>query len=104
MGWFYGFKLPIVVSDCGEWLALHLTPGNVDDQAPVPGLVHRVVGKLFGDKEPILQALFAPLCDDHQLQLMTRLRKHMASAVIGLTQKHLTRTRAILEAVNGQLK
>ena len=48
--WFFGFKLHLVVNDCGELLALRLTPGNTDDRRPVPGLVKGLFGKLFGDK------------------------------------------------------
>src|SRR5881394_694589 len=50
VGWFYGFKLHLVVNDQGELLAFCLTPGNVDDRHPVPKLVTRLFGKLFGDK------------------------------------------------------
>lgn len=50
MGWFYGFKLHVIVNDCGELLACQLTPGNVDDRKPLPALVQRLFGKLFGDK------------------------------------------------------
>jgi integrase len=35
LGWFYGFKLHLVVNDRGELLALCLTPGNTDDRRPV---------------------------------------------------------------------
>jgi hypothetical protein len=38
MGWFYGFKLHLIVNDAGELLALHVTPGNVDDRRPVEPL------------------------------------------------------------------
>ena len=38
MGWFYGFKLHLVVNDRGEILACRLTPGNVDDRKPLPGM------------------------------------------------------------------
>lgn len=38
MGWFFGFKLHLVVNDHGEILAFQLTLGNVDDRAPVPTL------------------------------------------------------------------
>ena len=34
--WFFGFKLHLVINDCGEILSLRLTPGNVDDRHPVP--------------------------------------------------------------------
>src|SRR5512142_3309265 len=38
VGWFYGFKLHLVVNDQGELLAFCLTPGNVGDRNPVPKL------------------------------------------------------------------
>lgn len=57
VGWFYGFKLHLVVNDRGELLTFCLTPGNVDDRAPVPRLARRLFGKLFGDKGYISQAL-----------------------------------------------
>jgi len=50
VGWFYGFKLHLVVNDQGELLAFCLTPGNVDDRHPVPKLATGLIGKLFGDK------------------------------------------------------
>jgi hypothetical protein len=48
-GWFFGFKLHLVFNDRGELLNLMLTPGNVDDRKPVPKLVRKLFGKLFGD-------------------------------------------------------
>lgn len=50
MGWFYGFKLHLVVNDRGELLAVTLTPGNTDDRQPVPHMARELFGKLFGDK------------------------------------------------------
>lgn len=50
MGWFFGFKLQLIVSDTGELLAVHLTPGNVDDRRPIEALSQNGSGKLFGDK------------------------------------------------------
>lgn len=38
LGWFYGFKLHLIINDCGELLACRITPGNVDDRKPVPAL------------------------------------------------------------------
>ena len=35
MGWFYGFKLHLVINEQGELLAFALTPGNRDDRRPV---------------------------------------------------------------------
>lgn len=57
MGWFFGFKLHLIVSDQGDLLAFYLTPGNVDDRKPVPKMAKRLFGKLFGDKGYISQPL-----------------------------------------------
>ena len=62
VGWFDGFKLHVVVNDRGEVLAFCLSPGNLDDRKPIPRLVHRLFGKLFGDKgsisAPLAEQLF----------------------------------------------
>ena len=50
MGWFYGFKLHLIVNDRGEILACRLTPGNIDDRKPLPYLAKTLFGKLCGDK------------------------------------------------------
>src|SRR2546423_1120086 len=101
--WFYGFKLHLVINDCGELLSLRLTPGNTDDRAPVPALVKGLFGKLFGDKGYISQALFEALYDE-QVQLVTRLRKKMRDRLISMFDKLMLRKRAIIESVTDQLK
>ena len=35
MGWFYGFKLHLVINDKGEIMQWRLTPGNADDRSPI---------------------------------------------------------------------
>ncbi len=55
VGWFYGFKLHLIISDEGESLAVKLIPANVDDRTPVPDMTHVLFGKLFGDKGYISQ-------------------------------------------------
>jgi hypothetical protein len=42
LGWFYGFKLHLIVKDQGKLLTFHLTPGNVDDRQPVPTMTQRL--------------------------------------------------------------
>src|SRR6185437_1311587 len=70
LGWFYGFKLHLVVNDRGELLAFCLTPGNVDDRRPVPRLVRRLFGKLFGDRGYLSQPLAEQLLIQYGLQLI----------------------------------
>ena len=50
MGWFYGFKVHLIVNDVGELLATQLTPGNTDDRVALEEMVESVFGKVFGDK------------------------------------------------------
>ncbi len=34
-GWFLGFKLHLICDTQGQFLACHITPGNVDDRKPL---------------------------------------------------------------------
>lgn len=104
MGWFYGFKLHLVVNDRGELLACQLTPGNVDDRQPVPTLAKRLFGKLFGDKGYISHKLVAQLLEDHNLQLVTFARTNMQGRLLHHDDALLLRKRAIIETINDQLK
>jgi DDE family transposase len=104
MGWFYGFKLHLIVNDRGEVLALALTPGNVDDRTPVPDLAHELFGKLFGDKGYISQALAQQLREAFDLELITKLKKNMKNRLLPLADKILLRKRAIIETIIDQLK
>jgi hypothetical protein len=101
--WFYGFKLHLVINDCGELLSLRLTPGNVDDRRPVPAMVKNLFGKLFGDKGYISQPLFEMLYE-RQVQLITKLRKKMKNRLVSMFDKIMLRKRAIIESVVDQLK
>jgi hypothetical protein len=103
-GWFYGFKLHLVVNDCGELLNVTLSPGNVDDREPVPALVKRLFGKLFADKGYLSQALFAQLLQTFDLHLITKLKSNMHNRLLPLADKLLLRKRAIIESVIDQLK
>ena len=103
MGWFYGFKLHLVVNERGDLLGVRLTPGNVDDRQPVPPMVQHLVGKLFGDRGYIATWLHDELFA-HGLKLITRLRKNMANRLLPLYDKVLLRKRAVIESIIDQLK
>lgn len=55
IGWFYWFKLPIVISDKGEILNFAIIQANVDDRDPLKNeaLLKNIFGKLFKDKDYI---------------------------------------------------
>ena len=101
--WFFGFKLHLVVNECGELLGCRLTAGNVDDRQPVPKLVKRLFGKLFADKGYLSQALFEYLFEQG-IQLITKVRRNMKNQLMVLTDKILLRRRAIIGSIYDQLK
>jgi hypothetical protein len=103
LGWFYGFKLHLIVNDEGELLAFGLTPGQVDDRQPVPTLTTRLFGQLFGDRGYISQALH-DLLFAQGLELLTKVRKNMKNCLMRWWDKLLLRKRALIETINDQLK
>ena len=104
MGWFYGFKLHVVVNDCGQLLSCSVSAANVHDTKPVPRPAAHLSDKLFGDKGYISKPLFQALFNATGLQLLTKLRKNMKNALLSLDDKRLLRKRAIIEAIFDQLK
>jgi hypothetical protein len=102
-GWFYGFKLHLIINDRGEILAFQLTPGNVSDVSMVEILSKEIIGKLFGDKGYISAEIGRRLFE-RGLQLFTTIKSNMKQKLLSLTDKVLLRKRAIIETVNDQLK
>jgi Transposase DDE domain len=102
-GWFYGFKLHLVVNDRGDILAFALTPANVDDRHPVPRLTAGLFGKLFGDKGYVSTPLFKDLFDKG-VTLITNVRANMKNKLMPLLDKLMLRKRWIIETINDQLK
>jgi len=102
--WFFGFKLHLVFNDQGELLTFRLTPGNVDDRAPVPVFAERLFGKLFGDKGYLSQPLLKQLKSVFGLELITPRRKNMKKVELPLVDKLRLRKRAIVETIIDQLK
>jgi DDE family transposase len=102
-GWFYGFKLHLIINDSGEIIAYMLTAGNIDDRVPIPWLSAGIFGKLFGDKGYISQKLFLELYDKG-IQIITRLKKNMKNKLMHIVDKILLRSRGVIESVNNKLK
>ncbi|NPA37895.1 MAG: IS982 family transposase [Chlorobi bacterium] len=105
MGYFFGFKLHIVVNDKGEILNFVITPGNVDDREPLkdPSFLKNIFGKLFADKGYISKKLFETLFVDG-IKLITGLRNNMKNQVMTLSEKIMLRKRSIIETINDELK
>jgi Transposase DDE domain len=46
VGWYFGFKLHLIVNDRGQIWAFALTEGNVDDRKTVPEMAKGLISKL----------------------------------------------------------
>ncbi len=104
LGWFYGFKLHLVINHHGELLACQLTPGNIDDRRPVPKLAEWLWGRLFGDKGYLSQPLTRELLQTRRVRLVTHLKRNMVNRLLLLHEKVILRRRALVETVFDQLK
>lgn len=105
MGWFYGFKLHIVINDRGEILNFAITQANVDDREPLKNdnFLKAVFGKLFADKgyisEKLTNILFV-----NDIHLVTSIRNNMKNSLMTMSDKILLRKRSVIETVNDELK
>jgi hypothetical protein len=105
MGWFYGFKLHLIVNEKGDILNFVITQGNVDDREPLKNerFIKAIKGKLFGDKGYISAKLSELLFVDG-IQLITGLRNKMKNCLMSLEDKILLRKRSVIETINDELK
>lgn len=103
VGWYFGFKLHLIINEFGEIISFMITPANVDDRKPVPEMTKNFFGKLFGDRGYISQKLFELLLQQN-IQLITTLKKNMKNRLIPIIDKILLRKRSLIETVNDQLK
>jgi len=103
MGWFFGFKLHIIVNEVGDLLSFKLTRGNTDDRVPVKELCKGLFGKLYGDRGYISKKLFQDLWADG-VQLINNVRSNMKNQLLPLEDKLMLRKRFIIETINDQLK
>ncbi len=94
MGWFFGFKLHLIINDKGE----NFTPGNVDDREPLEQgkFLKNIKGKLCADKVYIGQALFE--------NLFLNGIHNMRNSLMSIADRILLRKRALIETVNNELK
>lgn len=105
IGWFYGFKLHLIINDRGEILSFFLTKGNVDDRdfKVMKSMTQKMFGKLFADKGYVSKKL-SDLLFGNGIQLIAKPKKNMKNVNLSASDKILLRKRAIIESVNDELK
>jgi hypothetical protein len=106
VGWFYGFKLHLIVNEKGEILSFDLTPGNVDDRKSLKKMIKDIKGKvlkLVGDRGYISQSLSQELLSEG-IHLIAKPRKNMKGKLLSIFDYVLSAKRALIESVNNILK
>ena len=105
MGWFYGFKLHMIINDRGEIIAVRITPGNTDDRAALEEMLNKTTlkGKCFADKGYISKGLFAKFYKKG-LQIITGIKRNMKNYLMPILDKLFLRKRYVIESIFGILK
>jgi len=103
MGWFFGFKLHVIINSKGELIRIRLTPGNTDDRKPIPGMCEGLSGLLFADKGYISQAL-TEMLKDIGIKLITTVKKKMKPITLTAFEKAVLKRRSLVETVFDELK
>ena len=103
MGWFFGFKLHVVMNHKSELMAIKITHGNTDDRAGLEGLVAGLERKLLADKGYISKDLFKRMWV-RGLHLLTGIRKNMKKYLMPIMDKMLLRKRFVVKTLFGKLK
>lgn len=105
LGWFFGFKLHIIINDRGEIISFVITQGNVDDREPlsIDSFIEKISGKLYADRGYISQKLKEILFVEG-IHFVYKMRNNMKGGEIPLTDRIRLRKRAVIESVNDELK
>ena len=103
MGWFFGFKLHLIVNHRGEIVAAKVTPANVHDTQPVESMAFDLPDKLYADKGYISKALESNLLEKG-VTLVPNVRKNMKVKVLSIWDRAMLSRRFIIETINDQLK
>lgn len=105
MGWFFGFKLHLIINEKGGILNFMLTPGDNDDREPLKyeNFVKEIYGKLVVDKGYIAKELFNELFVNG-IQLVTKIKNNMRNCLMSVAENVLLRKRALIESTNDELK
>jgi Transposase DDE domain len=103
MGWFYGFKLHLVINPNGELIAAKVTPGNKDDRKALYEMKKSLFGNVYADRGYVSQPLKITLLS-YGIRLITRVRSNMKAVKLDAFDSVMLKCRSLIETVNDQLK
>jgi hypothetical protein len=102
-GWFFSFKLHIIIDEKGNLMNAKLTKGNTNDLSVVPQMTTDMTGFLFADKGYISKELFLRLLA-RGLKLIAEIKGNMKNVLMIFHEKLLLRKHSLVETVFNYLK
>lgn len=95
MGWFFGFKLHLIVNDKGEIFDFMFTAVDADDRKPLKqgSFLNNIKGKLCADKGYIDKTLFETLFLNG-IQLIAKIKNNMKNVLMDINDKILIRKKS----------
>lgn len=105
LGWFFGFKLHLVINHQGEIVAVAFSAGNVHDSNKdiLDQLTRHLWGILSGDKAYISSKWTTDLMQ-RGIRLVTSIRKNMKNKLVLIEERIVQKGRTLIESVNNLLK
>ena len=104
MGWFYGFRLHLLITEKGDLLGFEVSPGNTDDRQPLWELSgDGFFGSLIGDKGYISRSLREHL-SEAGINLVYKVRPNMKPLDLSASDEVLLKKRMLIESVIKELK
>ena len=99
-GWYFGYKLHLLINHQGQILRFLFTPANVADNntTVLQDMLGGLKGKCFGDRG-YLTKLFETFYSQG-LSLITKVKKNMKKLPLALDDALKLRKRAVIESIN----
>lgn len=106
VGWFYGFKVHIIINGNGEVLDFLITPGNIADNNSevIEKITENVHGKIYGDKGYICNPQLFQSLYERGVHIVTKLKKNMKNKLMSLADKIMLKKRGVIESVGAVFK
>ena len=106
VGWFYGFKVHVIINGWGEILDFTITPGNiVDNNAKViEKVTEKIHGKVYGDKGYLLNPEMFKKLYSKGVHVVTKIRSNMKNKLMDIGDKIMLKKRGVIESVGAILK
>ena len=106
MGWFYEFKIHVIINGAGEMLNFTITSGNVTDNNShvIDLLTQEIHGKVYGDKGYLLNSNLFEKLYLKGIHFITKVRKNMQGRIMDIRDRLMLKKRGVIESVGAILK